>query len=84
MFFFQRYSARHRKFILLLPAKDIHVKIGDTTHVLHITYKIHLLLRFIEIDGVSVNPLPGNNKSDCPKLQKFQETLHLMFQSMQS
>ena len=44
-----------------------------TLHVLYTSHKIHLLLNFIEIDEVSVNLLHNDNKSDCHKLQKFQE-----------
>ena len=62
------------KYPSFTPAKGIDVNDGDTTHAVYVTYKIHLLLKFIEIDKVSVNLLHKDNKSDCQKLQKLQET----------
>ena len=46
------------------------------------SHEIYLLLKFIEIDEVSVNPLHSSNESGCQNLQKTQETttLHPMFQ----
>ena len=57
------------------------------TCVLYTSHKIHLILKFIEIDEASVNLLHNYSKSGCHKLQKFQqfqETIRLMFQSMLS
>ena len=42
------------------------------TRVLYTSHKTHLLLKFIEIDEISVNLLHNYSKSDCHKLQKFQ------------
>ena len=42
------------------------------TCVLYTSHKIHLLLKFIEIDEISVNLTHNYSKSDCHKLQKFQ------------
>ena len=46
------------------------------------SHEIYPLLKFMEIDEVSVNLLHNDNESGCHKLQKIQETatLHLMFQ----
>ena len=55
------------------------VVIMDKQCTLH---EIYPLLKFMEIDEVSVNLLHNDNESGCHKLQKIQETvtLHLMFQ----
>ena len=42
------------------------------TCVLYTSYKLHLLLKFIEVDEISVNLLHSYSKSDCHKLQNFQ------------
>ena len=45
----------------------------DTVHATCI-YKIHLLVKFIETEYVSVNLLHKDSEWDCYKLTKFQET----------
>ena len=74
--------------ILFTPVKGT-TWIMVKTYVLYTSHKMHLFLNFIEIDEISVNLLHNYGKSDCHKLQKFQNfqetlTLHLMFQSMLS
>ena len=72
----------------LLPWK-ISTRIMVRTPVLYRPQKIHLLLKFIDIDKISVKLLQKYTESDCLKLKKlrqFQETsaLHLIFQSIPS
>ena len=43
------------------------------TCVLYTLHKIHLILKFIEIDEASVNLLHNCSKSECHKLQKFRK-----------
>ena len=73
--------------IPFIPVKCNNV--NNVENVLYMSHKIHLLLKFIEIDEICVYLLQNYSKSDCHKLQKsqqFQETstLHLMFQFMLS
>ena len=42
------------------------------TSVLYTSHKIYLLLKFIEIDEISVNLLHNYSKPDCHKFQKSQ------------
>ena len=72
--------------IRLTPVKGIHVNNGESVCAIA-SHKIHVLMKFIEIDETSVNLLHNYSKSDPQKPQKFQssqETLHVMFRSMLS
>ena len=58
--------------------KGIHVNNGESVCAIA-SHKIHVLMKFIEIDETSVNLLHNPSKSDPQKPQKFQssqETLH--------
>ena len=77
-FAFQCQSTRYMKSPLSTAANSIYVKDGDTRHTIYVTYKIYLLLKFIEIHKVSVNHFYNDNKSDYHELQKFQETSILL------
>ena len=43
------------------------------------SYKIHLILKFIEIDETSVNLFHNYSKSDCHKLQKLYYIMLTLF-----
>ena len=55
----------------LLPWK-VSIIIIVKTSVLYMSHKIHLLLKFIEIDEISVNLLHNYSKPDWHKFQKSQ------------
>ena len=67
--------------IRLTPVKGIHVNNGESVCAIA-SHKIHVLMKFIEIDETYVNLLHNYSKSDPQKPQKFQssqETLHWCF-----
>ena len=67
--------------------KGFHANNNENVCAIYMTYNASALLKFITIDGISVNLRHNYSKSDCQKLQKFKKfqetsTLHMMFQSM--
>ena len=58
-----------RRKIPFTPVRDTDVNNGE--NVCATSHKIHIFLKFIEIDGISVNLLHNCSKSDCHKHQKF-------------
>ena len=47
------------------------------TCVLYTSHKIHLIMKFIEIDEASANLLHNYSKSDCHKFKNFNNSRQL-------
>ena len=68
---FSMYLVKH--WVLSLYLHNVHTRTSDTRHTIYVTYKIYLLLKFIEIHKVSGNHFYNDNKSDYHKLQNFKK-----------